>query len=43
MKPEVYLAISDALKKFEWILEYQIYEPDCINVDKFLRTHKNVS
>ena len=37
MRPEVYLALSDTLKKFEWIIEYQSYESDCINVDKFMK------
>ena len=35
MRPEVYQEISNAIKKFEWIIEIWVYEPDCFNEDKF--------
>ncbi len=37
MKPEVYKAISETLRRFEGIIEYQSYEEDCIDPDKFIR------
>lgn len=37
MNPWVYLEISNVLRKFEWIIEYQSYEPDCFNVDQFMK------
>lgn len=37
MRPEVYQAINETLKRFEWLIEYQSYEPDCINIDKFMK------
>lgn len=37
MNPWVYLEISNILRKFEWIIEYQSYEPDCFNIDKFMK------
>lgn len=37
MKPEVYQAINETLRKFEWIIEYSVYEEDCIDPDKFIR------
>lgn len=37
MRPEVYQAINETLKRFEGLIEYQSYEPDCINIDKFMK------
>ena len=37
MIPEVYQAINETLKRFEGLIEYQSYEPDCINIDKFMK------
>lgn len=35
MLPDVYLALSNTLKRFEWLIELEVYEPDCFNADKF--------
>ena len=41
LNPEVYLAISNTIKQFEWIVEPQVYEKDCIDYDKFVtRYHR---
>lgn len=37
MRPDVYQAINETLKRFEGLIEYQSYEPDCINIDKFMK------
>jgi hypothetical protein len=37
MRPEVYLAISDTLKRFEGIMEVEVYEPKSIYPDMFLQ------
>ena len=35
MRPDIYLALSNTLKRFEWLIELEVYEPDCFNADKF--------
>lgn len=35
LRPDIYLALSNTLKRFEWIIELEVYEPDCFNADKF--------
>lgn len=35
MRPNIYLEISNVLKKFEWLIEMWVYEPDCFNEDTF--------
>ena len=37
MLPHVYKAISDTLSRFEWVMEYNHYEPDCFHLDKFMK------
>ena len=37
MRPEAYLAISEVLKKFEWVMEVEVYEPKSIHTDTFLQ------
>lgn len=37
LQPDVYLAISDTLKRFEGLIEVDTYEIDCINRDKFIK------
>lgn len=37
MIPEVYQAINETLKRFEGLIEYQSYEPDCFSVDTFMQ------
>jgi hypothetical protein len=36
MRPEAYLAISDTLKRFEGVMEVEVYEPKSIYQDVFL-------
>jgi len=37
LRPDIYLALSNTLKRFEWLIELESYEPDCFNADKFYR------
>lgn len=37
LQPEIYLALSNTLKRFEWVIELDIYEPNCFNRDQFVR------
>lgn len=41
MNPEVYRTISNTLKRFEWIIEVEVYEPDCIDADRFIHRLNN--
>lgn len=37
MRPDVYQAINETLRRFEWIIEYESYEPDCFSIDTFMQ------
>lgn len=40
LSPDIYLALSNTLKRFEWIQEIESYDPKCFNSDKFIRQQK---
>ena len=37
MRPDVYQAINKTLRRFEGLVEYQSYEPDCFSIDTFMK------
>lgn len=40
MHPEVYQVLHETLRKYEWILEHDVYRPELFNSDKFLQRWK---
>lgn len=37
LSPATYLAISNTLKRYEWVIELSAYEDGVVNVDQFYR------
>ena len=41
LHPDVYVALDSTLKKFEWVMEINAYNPLLFDSDKFLKKHKH--